>query len=247
MTGRVLQRPSMSAIALALIEAELLLGPLHWLPLQAAVALPLVLLLPGWALERALFDRGGLADRVVTAMGLSLAVLAVGGIVLNFFPVGMHPVTWLLYLTAVAVVGDIAGWLRNQSKSLLTESRLRWPKPQHVAASIALLVILAGAFGVSIVAADRQNFPPFTQLWLVPGSRGTGYQLGVQTHMAHSGSYQVKLKVNGRVVRKWGPLLLSSHAEWNVRVGLPRHAAVRALLFRSGTQHPYRVVFIRDS
>jgi uncharacterized protein DUF1616 len=247
MTRRLLGRPSLLVIVLALVEAEMVSGPVRWLPLQVALALPLSLLLPGLLVQQALFvpPDAGRSDRLVLALGLSLAVLAVGGVVLNFFSVGIRPLTWLLYLCAVAVAADTAALVRNRPSLHMPSGRL--PLTREFALGAVVLTITAAAFVVSIVAAERQRFPAFAQFWLVPGNGRPAYELGIHSQTGRRESYRVRLEVDGRHVRDWGPFTLSSGENWHVMVRLPVRASVRATLFRGGARGPYREVFIRHS
>ncbi len=62
------------------------------------LALPLVFILPGYALTAALFPRGGLglAETLTSSIGLSLAAVIVGGVILNLTPEGLTSIAWTM-------------------------------------------------------------------------------------------------------------------------------------------------------
>ena len=64
--------------------------------LQLLLGLPLVLVLPGYALTAALFPHGALggADRALFTLGLSLCAAILCGFVLNRTPWGLRPESW---------------------------------------------------------------------------------------------------------------------------------------------------------
>src|SRR5437899_947045 len=65
-----------------------------------ALTLPLVLVLPGYALTSALFPRQvlGVPERVVFSLALSLVIVILGGLVLNFTAFGLHASSWSVLL-----------------------------------------------------------------------------------------------------------------------------------------------------
>src|SRR3989442_14452354 len=64
------------------------------------LALPLVLLLPGYTLTEALFPKRpfGAAQRLTLSLGLSLAITILSGFVLNLLPQGLGPLSWAGFL-----------------------------------------------------------------------------------------------------------------------------------------------------
>ncbi len=84
---------------------------------QAVLSLPLVLFLPGYALSAALLPDGrtGLAERIAFSLGLSIAVAALGGLVLNRLPGGLNPGSWRLMLLALTLgAAGFAYWRRGR-------------------------------------------------------------------------------------------------------------------------------------
>src|SRR3954468_21171576 len=86
---------------------------------RVLVALPFVLVLPGLALTAALFPTGALdvAERLLFSLGLSLAITALGGLVLQLTPWGLRPASWALLLGLVTLAAGAAAFLRWRGRS----------------------------------------------------------------------------------------------------------------------------------
>lgn len=246
MTHRFISPRFMLVLTLLLVEAELIGGPITSTPLQAAVALPLCLYLPGSQLRRALLPQTGaesVADDVLTALGLSLALLAVGGILLNLFSVGAHPATWLVYLTFVTLGSEFKACARKgsgvpQIGKLAIGSLFKW-----FPVGLMLSSVLSAAILISVSGAERQQFSGFAQLWLIPTSPGA-YQIGVANHTGHADAYLIRLRVGARLVRAWH-IILPSGRSWSGDIRLLARADISGQLFRQGSATPYRYVRIR--
>ncbi|MDQ6673875.1 MAG: DUF1616 domain-containing protein, partial [Chloroflexota bacterium] len=85
-------------LAVAALSAVVLgLGTL-WV--RASLAGPLVLVLPGYALVRALLPARPrrLAELLLLSLGSSLAIAVLGGLVLNLTPWGIRAESWAVFL-----------------------------------------------------------------------------------------------------------------------------------------------------
>ncbi len=104
---------------LALASAALALL-LPWGPLCLVVALPLVLFLPGYALVAAIFAHGKIPLRhlLVLSIGLSLAVLALGALLLNYLPGGIRAGWWALLLVIVVFAAARGAAIRRPNNAL---------------------------------------------------------------------------------------------------------------------------------
>jgi uncharacterized membrane protein len=83
---------------------------------RALLALPLVLVLPGYALVAAAFPEAGrsLAERLLYGVGLSLAVAALGGFALNLTPWGLRAEAWATLLGGIALAACAIAWARRR-------------------------------------------------------------------------------------------------------------------------------------
>src|SRR6266852_7191599 len=69
------------------------------------LTLPLVLVLPGYALMASVFPRRslGAVECLVFSLGLSLVIVVLGGLVLNWTPFGLRASSWSLLLGSITL------------------------------------------------------------------------------------------------------------------------------------------------
>ena len=85
--------------------------------LRIAFGLPFVLFFPGYTLLSALFPkRGDLSgvERIALSFGLSIAVSALIGLILNYTPWGIKLYPILISITLFIVITSAIGWYRQQ-------------------------------------------------------------------------------------------------------------------------------------
>lgn len=213
------------------------------------LSLPLVLVLPGYALLAALFPRQvfGLPVYLVFSLGLSLAIVILGGLVLNLTPFGLRASSWVVFLSCITLGACAVALLRRRGQSLST----RWlgvgpiglTFRQGLLLALAAL-ILCGAVAMSIIGAEQQPRPGFTQLWILPVSGASHaknvVRLGVSNKESKATGYRLSVNINGKVVKEWRSLDLNSNEKWEVTLVLPQSghigtARVEAMLYRTDT------------
>ena len=152
-------------------------GPgIAWLRVLAGV--PLVLVLPGYALTafclpgRSPRGFSPLLWRGLWTVGLSLAVAVLGGLVLNLTPAGLTRVSWAILLAGVTILAlAVTAWLRTSSPrtgSPRTGRGWRPTRPTGVAAgyAVAALALAGAATWLAVASGGWQQTPAFAQLWL---------------------------------------------------------------------------------
>jgi hypothetical protein len=98
-----------------------------------------------------------------------------------------------------------------------------------------------GAAIMSVVGAEQQPFPGFTQLWILPGQGANELHvihLGVNNKEASSMSYRLELTMNGALVKIWASMHLASNEQWENAFTLPqsgqnKHIKVEASLYQA--------------
>jgi uncharacterized membrane protein len=174
---------------------------------RVAAAVPLCLLLPGYAVMSAAFgsrqlDRGRFA---ALTLGMSLATLVLCALVLNYMPGGIRDVTWAAILVVVVIAASRwAAIHRTPGKTAVRPGRpLRVTRLDGlmvgggVAAAIVALIISATVFP----APDAVGY---TRLWMLPTPSGSAVRIGVGSNEQHRSSYRLEVRLDGRD-------LLSSH------------------------------------
>lgn len=123
----------LSVLLLSLFAvAGILVFDLTWTPARLALSLPLVLLVPGYALVSALFpEHGGdsgfsTLERLVLSMALSLAVVSITAYFVNFTPYGIQLAPLLVGVVGWSVVFAVIGLLRRARLDPADRYRLKW-------------------------------------------------------------------------------------------------------------------------
>jgi hypothetical protein len=252
-----------AALALVSVGAAVAGPEVGWL--RAVLVLPLVLFLPGYVLVAALFPGRGaglrVEERALLSIGLSLALVALGGLLLNQTPWGLQTDSWAALLglftlgaAAVAVLrpprpapgGGPAGDAEEGP------APLRYLPPAGVRPSLAFAgaaAILAGAVAIAHQGAQAQRTASgFTQLWLVPsasaGAGGAGaMRLGVRSAEPRPATYSLRVTVDGVQTESWPAIVLAPGQTWETNVAPLPEGAVEALLTRADApQQVYRRV-----
>lgn len=115
-----------TVIGLVIITLAVVLLPgIRDTPLRVVFGLPFVLILPGYALVAALFPEAGGTDgdgeregidgieRVALSFGLSIAVVPLVGLVLNFTPFGIRLLPILVSVSGLTVTLSVVGAVRR--------------------------------------------------------------------------------------------------------------------------------------
>ncbi len=146
-------------------------GPgIAWLRVLAGV--PLVLVLPGYALTAfglpARSPRGfsPVLWRGLWRVGLSLAVAVLGGLVLNLTPAGLTRVSWAILLAGVTILAlAVTAWLRNSSPRHSSPRSGRGWRPTGVTAgyAVAALALAGAATWLAVASGGWQPTPAFAQ------------------------------------------------------------------------------------
>jgi uncharacterized membrane protein len=149
---------------------------------------PLVFFLTGYAILAAALPRWRVEAtlRGAASLGISLAVLALGGLVLNYVG-GLRPLPWALLLVVI-VIG--CARLAALSRPRDGGPRLRFTPPRAGALSVlaVILGLLAAGTGLALafhpVSADHAV--GYSELWIDTGASADSFRVGVgnQEHTA---------------------------------------------------------------
>jgi len=229
-----------SDIALAVALAGVACVAAAFVPASATVvrailALPLVLVLPGYAAAAALFAPQQLrgAERALLALVLSIVETLFAGVVLDVIGVGLSVKPWLGILVAATLAGAVVAARRGHARPLpQLRLRLRFGEVTAIAVGVALLSG-AAALGFSPLSAPSNVNDASSVILIAPREHKTAVQIYVISDELHEQSYRVTVTRNAKVVRRFGPFSLAPGASWTRTVavgrGLPR---VEALLHR---------------
>jgi hypothetical protein len=206
----------MSIVVMNVVWALL---PFHFTVIGIILALPLVFVLPGYALTEAFFQQRSLetAHRLVFSLALSLAVTILSGFILNLFPTGLHALSWTLFLGLVTVVFSLISNLRRTEQPYRKQPlRLKFSISAfflfEVATIVTILAILFSAVGVA-----QQRQPGFTQLWIQPAAQPKGscaIRIGVSSFESTLVTYRIIMTMNNTQIAIWPSVSLVPREQW---------------------------------
>lgn len=238
--------------------------------LRYILGIPFLLFFPGYALIAALFPKRGKMsgiERVALSFGLSIAVVPLMGLVLNYTPWGIRLEPILYSVASFILIASVIAWSRR--RRLGTEERFniefqvripgwgvtRWDK----ALSITLIVTIVGALGMLgyAIAAPKVR-EKFTEFYLVGLSgKAMDYPQEVMVgkdrrvmvviinHEQVEVSYRIEVNIDGVKNNEVGPVVLAHEQKWESEISFVpevtgENQKVEFLLYKEGQTGAYR-------
>jgi hypothetical protein len=228
------------------VAAATVFGPIPIL--RAAAAVPLVLLIPGYTLVGVLFPALVVptVERLLMSIALSVGITILLGLFLAFTGIGLTPLSWLVGLLVISLVGlTVAAWRRVRFGIDGPTIRLAtMPRMGALAVLVSALVVGHVVLGSRIFASDQQAHPPL-QLWMNPVAPSSA-QLGVHADDT-GGQYRVVISVAGDVFGEYEPVLTPQET-WQTMVQFPAEVRARpivARLYEPGSETEARFVVLQ--
>jgi len=225
--------------------------------LRTIFALPLVFVLPGYALVRAVFTRReiGITERLLFSVGLSLALTILGGVLLNLTPWGLQPVSWAVWLWSLTAAACLAALLLRRPALAVDAASHRWlGVGQRIPQLITAAVLLGAAVVMVRLPTPFYGFEGYTSLSMVPvdGQNRGAVRVEIDSAEFQPAAYRLAIDINGRVVQEWTKIELEPGEQWNNIVSLPTpptdEETVNAVLYRVDTGGAvYRSVALRSN
>ncbi|MCL0094028.1 DUF1616 domain-containing protein [Dehalococcoidia bacterium] len=232
-------------LAINILSVVLILT-ISFFPIQALriiLGLPFILFFPGYTLIAALFPKkSGLdaIERVALSFGLSIAVVPLIGLVLNYTPWGIRLYPILVSLTVFIAAMSAIAWYRRhglpEQEKLNLILNLSLPRQESRldrALSIVLILAIVGAIGTLgyVIASPRvgERFTEFYVLGLEGKAEGYPTELtvgeegrvilGITNREHEIMGYEVKIKIDGVLQQRIGPVELEHEESWREQVG----------------------------
>lgn len=190
--------------------------------LSAVVAVPAILCAPGYALLRLLLpaDRFSLPERGIFAVGLSIALTILTGLVLNATPWGLRVVPFTLALSAITLA--IAGLALLLGTPAPARPKLDLRR-NHLVLFVGAALLVIVALVISVQGVQTYQTAQFTQTWLLSAD-STHLTFGLQNEEGHADTYKVVVMVNGVVVQHWDAVTLADQQQWQQVLAKPTRA-----------------------
>jgi uncharacterized membrane protein len=234
------------AITITIVDVALVFALPSTNVIGRILTLPLVLVLPGYALTCALFPKRalGILQCVVFSLALSLGIVILGGLALNWMPFGLHTRSWSVLLSGITLIASTVALIRRRGQYISASAWLRVDLGLNVRQGLLLglaAIVVCGAGAVSYRGAAQQPFPGFTQLWILPADGASvknTIRLGVSNMELTAMEYNLSVNMDGKVVKVWPSIYLKLNEKWEVTLVLPHttltHTAkVEALLYQT--------------
>lgn len=209
--------------------------------LRALVFIPVVLLVPGYALAAALFPPRTVsaAERLALVPALSVAVWAIGGVLL-WLLFDLDRGLWLLLLVLACLPCVAVAQGRREADGDPRERSGQPPLGRPDRALIAVGVILAG-FALALAShgqSEQQSRAHFTGAWIASPAAPPAERLisvGVQNHEEGPFDYRLVVSTQGRAIAEWRIHLEHGETWSNSVPAAEAEGAVVASLYHDGT------------
>ena len=206
--------------------------------LRIILGLPFVLFFPGYTLLSALFPRkNSLKDieRLALSFGLSIAVVLLIGLALNYTSWGITLNSILYSLSAFVAITSIVAWFRqwklpNEEKFIFYLEFASWGKRNlgEKILSIILVFVILGTIGVVVYTiAVPKTGERFTEFYVLDSEgkaenyldtiflgQGGKVVLGIINHEHETTTYRIEIVIDGENTGEVGPVSLESEAKW---------------------------------
>ena len=243
--------------------------------LRILLGLPFVLLFPGYVLTAALFPRKNTLDaveRLALSFGLSIALVSLIGLILNYTPWGIRLYPVLISLVILIIALSIATWYRRQRladfERFAVSFRLNlapW-KGQSLVDKVISVILIAVVLGtvstLGYVIATPKSGEKFTEFYILgldgkaidyPGELKVGEQgrvlAGIINREHEDVNYRLEITINGVSSNALGPIVLQNEGRWEQEVNfiptqIGDNQKVEFLLYKQGQSEAYRAIHL---
>ena len=216
--------------------------------LRVFLGIPFLLFFPGYTLMAALFVRKERMDgieRVALSFGLSIAVVAFIGLILNYTPWGIGLETVLYSIASFVLVTSIIAWFRRRRLTDIERFSVdfnliipgqgggAWDKPLSIALLICILVALGVLSYVIIAPKIGEKFTEFYILGLegkaanYPTELAVGEEgrviVGIINQEHEPVIYRVEVRIDGVSNNNIWPVMLEHEEKWEEIVSFIPH------------------------
>jgi len=237
-------------------------------PVRIVLGLLFVLFLPGYIFIAALFPKKGDLDsieRVALSFGLSIAIVPLIGLILNYTPWGIRLYPILFSISGFILICSIITWYRRNKISeegrFLISFEFDFPKWKAIGRfdkflSIILIISIISAIGMLIyVIAKPKIGKRFTEFYILgPGGKADNYPseltigetgeviVGIINREHEDVNYGVVINMGGEEINKLSSISLAHDEKWEKKVNIvPKEIGenikVEFLLFKGESEN----------
>ena len=244
-------------------------------PARIGLAVAFVFFLPGYLLVAALYPRKGdldPAERLALSLGLSIAVVPLIGLALNYSPWGIRLNPTLAFVSLfIVLAAGVAAYRRlalpaDEAAVIPVNLALpKWPRLRMAERflGLVLLVALAGlGVGGYFLATSSTGSGGVTQFYVLgPDGKAEGYPsmvdvgeeftliLGVVNHEGEEASYRIQATIAGQLAASLDDLHLANSERWERPLVLMAtqpgsNLKVEFVLYKGDDGVPYRTLHL---
>jgi len=244
-------------------------------PARIGLSLAFVLFLPGYVFVAALYPRKGdleLVERLALSLGLSIAVVPLISLGLNYSPWGIRLNPTLAFVTLfIVLAAGVAAYRRltlPSDEAMGIPLNLALPKWSRVRLAdrllwpLLVLALVGLGVGTYFLASSSTGSEELTQFYVLgPSGKAEEYPrtvdvgdkftliLGVVNHEGEEASYQVQAKMAGRLVVSLGSLQLANNEKWERPLVLTAtqpgsNLKLEFVLYKGDSDAPYRTLHL---
>lgn len=238
--------------------------------LRIILGIPFLLFFPGYALIAALFPKRERMDgieRIALSFGLSVAVVPLIGLILNYTPLGIRLESILYSVASFIFVTSVIAWFRR--RRLTAEERFviefqgrisgwgggRWDR----ALSIILVITIVGALGtLGYVVVKPRVGERFTEFYILglegeamdyPREMAVGEGgrviVGIINREHETVSYRMEVRIDGLKNKEVGAVVLEHDDKWEGEIRFVPMVAgdnqkAEFLLYKEGQSEAYQ-------
>ncbi len=181
--------------------------------IRVIASAPLLLFFTGHAALRAIGPIGASpAERVVYAVGASIAICLAGGFFLNWIG-WLTPLGWALWLVAATSVATGIALRKDRTTVPIRFPDFRWWQVTTIA--VAALVTY-GAYALAVRDEARQRQFAYTEFWMVPTASAAPGRvvIGIKSAEAKARRFDVEVRLDGATVALWRSITVEPGATW---------------------------------
>ncbi len=236
--------------------------------LRIAIGFLSVLFLPGYAFTLAVYPRRSRStpvERVALSLGLSFAVVALDGLILNYLPGGITQTSLTISLTAIMLGLALIAWIRQSrlpeddrfapevTLAVRSLGKTAWDKTLSMTLAAMVLAAIGTASYVLAFPNTGQSFSEFYILgagkpeYIYPSRLTLGQEVevvvGIANHEHRTATYRFEVRLDGDVVVSIADIELQHDEKWENRVAFaPKQPGdgkkVEFVLFKDGSSTP---------
>jgi uncharacterized membrane protein len=211
--------------------------------LRIAIALVLVLFLPGYSFTAALFpgkERLHIVERLAFSLGLSVAIVPLVCLILNYSPWGLQAPAILGSLILFVLIMSAIAWYRRRKLLPYERFQVKFEFLSEIAASLStpgrlnkiltvvlVTTILGACVAFGLMITKNEPGEKFTEFYLLDSLGGTSAYptqieyggngeviIGIVNQEYQSRIYTVRIFVGTQLIDELGPVTLEQGEKW---------------------------------